>query len=109
MPWLVSKGRVLASAEEADGTVGKLRGLLGRDSFEGAFIIPSCRSVHTIGMRFPIDVAYIDTAGTVIRIRHMRRYRVDLPVRHSTMVVEAVAGSFERWDLKVGDVVELRE
>ena len=109
MPWLVSKGRVLASAEEAGGTVGKLRGLLGRDSIEGAFVIPACRSVHTIGMRFAIDVAYVDATGTVIRIRHMRRYRMDLPVRRAAMVVEAAAGSFERWDLKVGDVVEVRQ
>jgi uncharacterized protein len=108
MPWLVSKGRVLASAEEAGGTVGKLRGLLGRDSFEGALVIPACRSVHTIGMRFAIDVAYVDVTGTVIRVRHMRRYRVDLPVRRASMVVEASAGSFERWGLNVGDVVEVR-
>lgn len=109
MAWLVSKGRVLASAEQAVGRGAKLRGLLGRNSFEGAFVIPSCRSVHTIGMRFPIDVAYLDAAGTVIRVRHMHRYRIDLPVRHAVTVVEAMAGSFERWDLKVGDVLEVRE
>jgi uncharacterized membrane protein (UPF0127 family) len=109
MAWLVSKGRVLASAEQAVGRGAKLRGLLGRDSIEGAFVIPSCRSVHTFGMRFPIDVAYLDAAGTVIRIRHMHRFRVDLPVRHAVTVVEGMAGSFERWDLKVGDVLEVRE
>ena len=58
MAWLVTEGRVLASCESATGRPAKGRGLLGRDGIEGALVLTRCRWVHTIGMRFAIDVAY---------------------------------------------------
>jgi uncharacterized membrane protein (UPF0127 family) len=45
----------------------------------------------------------------VLKITHMRRNRIGVPVWKATTVVEAEAGAFERWGLKVGDQVELRE
>lgn len=106
--WLVSGGHVLASAERADDRRSRRRGLLGRRSVEGALVLSPCRAVHTVGMRFPIDVAYVDGAGVVLKIVHMRRFRVGAPVWKSASVVEAEAGAFERWGLHVGDVVEVR-
>jgi hypothetical protein len=51
---------------------GRLRGLLGTDadglSYD-ALCIENCRSVHTIGMRYPLDLAYLDRRCRVIRIR----------------------------------------
>ena len=35
------------------------KGLLQRDGIEGALLIDRCRSVHTIGMRFALDVAFV--------------------------------------------------
>lgn len=35
-----------------------------------ALLIPRCRSVHTVGMRFPLDLFWIDSAGEVIRVDH---------------------------------------
>jgi uncharacterized protein len=65
--------------------------------------------VHTIGMRFPIDVAYLDRDGVVTKTIRMQPYRVGIPVWRSAMVVEAEAGAFGRWGLRVGDVIELRD
>ncbi len=109
MGWLVSEARVLASAEVATDGSSRRRGLLGRDGYEGAFVITSCRWVHTIGMRFPLDVAFVDGDGNVLKIAHMPRYRIGWPVRGGQWVIEAEAGAFERWNLRVGDVVELRD
>ena len=107
--WLVSGGHVLASAERADDRRSRARGLLGRSGFEGALVLSNCRSVHTAGMKFAIDVAYLDAAGVVLKVAHMQRNRVGMPVWKATTVVEAQAGAFGRWGLKVGDQVELRE
>lgn len=107
--WLVSDGHVLASAERADDRRSRTRGLLGRSEFEGALVLSKCRSVHTIGMKFAIDVAYLDAEGIVLKVAHMNRNRIGAPVWKATTVVEAQAGAFERWGLKVGDQVELRE
>jgi uncharacterized membrane protein (UPF0127 family) len=106
--WLVSDARVLASAEVAETRSERRRGLLRRDRLDGAMVIQSCRWVHTIGMRFPLDVAYVDEAGTVLKTVRMPRQRVGWPVSKSSWVIEAEAGAFERWGLRVGDVVELR-
>lgn len=108
MAWLVSDARVLASAEIAADGRARRRGLLGRDDVEGAFVIERCRWVHTIGMRFPIDVAYVDEDGQVVKTTRMRRFRIGLPVRRGRTVIEAQAGAFARWELRTGDEVELR-
>jgi uncharacterized protein len=107
--WLVSDARVLASAEVATGRRDRRRGLLHRDSLEGALVLRPCRWVHTIGVRFPLDVAYVDRDGNVVKAVRMGRHRVGLPVTKATWVIEAEAGAFERWGLSAGDVVELRD
>src|SRR5437763_16273923 len=33
-----------------------------------ALLIPHCRSVHTFGMRFPLDVTFLDERGRVLRL-----------------------------------------
>lgn len=108
MAWLVSDGRVLASAEIGADRRARARGLLGRDQIDGALVLQPCRWVHTVGMRFAIDVAYVDRDGAVVKTVQMRRRRVGVPVFASAMVVEAAAGAFSRWGLRVGDVIELR-
>jgi uncharacterized protein len=108
MAWLVSDARVLASAEVADSRGARRRGLLKRDDFDGALVIEPCRWIHTIGMRFPIDVAYLDADGVVVKTIQMHRHRVGIPVSRARWVVEAEAGAFSRWGLRVGDVVEVR-
>jgi hypothetical protein len=100
---------VLASAEVAGDRAARRRGLLRRDCLEGALVIRPCRWVHTLGMRFPLDVAFVDEEGTVVKTVRMERYRVGVPVQKAKWVIEAEAGAFERWDLHVGDVVELRD
>ena len=108
MSWLVRDGSVLAAAEVADGFRARGRGLLGRDRVEGALVLRSCRHVHTLGMKFTIDVAFCDAAGNVLRTCALAPWRVSPIVLRSAFVIEAEAGAFERWGLRVGDQVELR-
>jgi uncharacterized membrane protein (UPF0127 family) len=109
MAWLVTEGRVLASCESAAERRAKGRGLLGRDGIEGALVLTGCRWVHTIGMRFALDVAYLDDKGVVVKTVHMRQHRIGSPVWRARTVIEAQEGAFGRWGLRVGDVVEVRE
>jgi len=120
--WLVSNGRVLASARLAVDRESRRRGLLGTEDstvddsgdssntgdIEGALVLPSCRWVHTIGMRRAIEVAYLDDHGRVIKSVHMRPHRVGAPVPRARTVVEASEGAFARWGLRVGDTIEVR-
>jgi len=54
----------------ADRWLARLRGMLGRPAprrGEGLLLSP-CRSVHMYGMRFPLDVAFLDQRGTVVAV-----------------------------------------
>jgi hypothetical protein len=106
--WLVRDGDVLAAAEVAGNGRARRKGLLGRDSFEGALVLRPCRHVHTIGMRFAIDVAFCDVQGVVLKTRTLSPWRLSPIVYRAAFAVEAEAGAFERWGLRVGDRVELR-
>ena len=107
MAWLVRDGDVLASAEICGTRRARRVGLLGRDGLEGFLVLRPCRQVHTVGMRFPIDVAWCGGDGVILRTAELRPGRVSRVVWRSRFVIEAEAGAFERWKLAAGDVVEL--
>jgi uncharacterized protein len=106
--WLLRGGDVLATAEVAETFGQRAKGLLGKTGYEGALVLHRTRSVHTFGMRFAIDVALCDSELAVLRVTTLRPWRMCLPVRRGRSVIEAEAGAFERWGLKVGDRLELR-
>ena len=106
--WLVAQGRVLASATVADTRREQRRGLIGERDPEFALVLPECNWVHTFGVRCALDVAYLDDASRVMKVQRLGRMRLPLPVRGARTVVEAKAGSFERWGLRLGDVIEVR-
>jgi uncharacterized membrane protein (UPF0127 family) len=109
MPWLVREGDVLATAEVAETRRARRRGLLGRAHFEGALVLRPCHNVHTAGMRFAVDVAFCDHDGVVIKTCCLRPWRLSPFVGRAAMAIEASSGAFERWGLRVGDKVELKE
>ena len=86
----------------------RTRGLLGRDGIDGALLLQPAKSVHTFGMRFAIDVAFVDRDLVVIRTVAMRPWRVGRVVMKAHGVIEAEAGAFARWDLKPGDQLEVK-
>jgi uncharacterized membrane protein (UPF0127 family) len=109
MAWLVSDGRVLASLEIAETSRDRRRGLIGRDGIQGAMLLRPARSIHTLLMRFPIDVAYCNDDLVVLRTATVNPNRVGLPVWRARAVIEAEAGSFARWGLRPGDALEVCE
>ena len=109
MPWLLRDGDVLCSLEVAEGARGRGRGLLGRDGLDGALLLRPAIQVHTLGMRFAIDVAYVDGSMRVIDVvTPMAPWRLGAPRVRARGAIEAAAGSFERWGLHVGDELEIR-
>ena len=68
--------------------------------------------IHTIGMRFPIDVAFLSPEGVVKDFRRSLRPGRPLvfcrePGRASAL--EAAAGTWEAWHLKPGDHLEITD
>lgn len=105
--WVLRDGDVLAAAEVADSLVARMRGLLGRSGYEGALFLPRTRAVHSVGMRFPIDVAFLDTQLRVVAVVYLPPWRCTRPRWGCRWVLEAESGAFERWGLRPGDQLEI--
>jgi uncharacterized membrane protein (UPF0127 family) len=108
-----SKQTVLASEVElADTSWSRMKGLLGQtsESFtagKGLWITPS-QGVHTIGMKFPIDVVYLDKGHRVIHISHsLPPFRIAAIKLKARSVVELPAGTLAQTRTSIGDVLEI--
>ncbi len=108
MPWLLRDGEVLAVVEVASSFGDRFVGLLGRDGIEGAMLLTPAKSVHSLGMRFPIDVAFCDADLRVIETLTLRQRRITRPRFRARSVLEAEAGAFDRWRLRAGDHLEIK-
>ncbi len=101
--------QLASSVEVATSGAKRSKGLLGRKGLsrgEALWIVP-CEAVHTFGMRFALDLIYLDRQH---RIRKVRRnvppWRISACLTaHS--VVELAAGSISETDAQPGDQVEL--
>ncbi len=90
----------------ADGWWSRFRGLSGRvglSAGEGLMLTP-CRAVHMFGMRFAVDVAFLDRAGSVVAL-----YRELAPRartrwhRGAVHALELPAGTLEATGTSNGD------
>lgn len=106
--WLLRDDEVLAAVEVAESFRERSKGLLGRRGLDGALFLKPARSVHTLGMKFTIDVALCDKDLVVIRTLCLRPLRMTRPSLRCACVIEAETGAFERWKLKPGDRLEVR-
>ena len=54
------------------------------------------------------DVAYLDRELAVLKTRGLGPFRLAAPRLHCSAVLLAGSGAFERWQLRVGDKLEVR-
>jgi len=122
MPGLLPRGQVFNQTRQlylatslavADTHWSRLRGLLGTSEGDfrngsGLWIRP-CRGVHTLAMRFPIDVVYLDRAGTVVHVEHnLQPWRFS-PIRmQAASVLELPSQTLARTETALGDVIEIQ-
>lgn len=82
----------------ADSWWRRFRGLLARPrlkSGEGLLLL-ECASVHTLGMGYPIDVAFLDSDGTVVRnIAGLGPFRVGVGGPEAVHALELPAGRLD--------------
>jgi uncharacterized membrane protein (UPF0127 family) len=93
-----TKQAVATQVEIAATRGSRRRGLLGRDHLDeaSAMLLAPCTSVHTVGMRFPIDVVFVDRQGYAVKVvRNLRPWRIALSFG-GRAVIEMAAGSL-RW------------
>ena len=109
MAWLLRRGEVLASLDVARAPIERARGLIGHDATGAVLLCTPARVAHTVGVRFPVDVAYLDEHLVVIGVTRLKPFRLGAPRLRVQSILEAEAGSFERWRLQLGDPLEVRD
>lgn len=92
----------------AAGFMQRARGLLLRPPLRGneALLIPGCASVHTFGMRYAIDVVFLDPVGRVLHVaRSLRPWRI-ASQPGAAAVLELLAGGAAAHRLHPGAVLD---
>lgn len=84
----------------------RLVGLLGRQRLDqgDGLLLRNEQAIHTFGMLFPIDAAYLDRDGLVLRaVTALRPYRLGPFVRKASNVLELPAGTLAATNTREGD------
>ncbi len=101
-------GQQILKAYQASNFVQRLRGLHGFPELKGgqALLIRPCRSVHTLAMAYPIDVAYLDRRGIVLKVLTLVPRRGSV-CRGAHTVVEMAQGSIQSLSLEAGQTLSM--
>ena len=85
------------------------KGLLGRTALApfSALVLAPCAAIHTIRMRFAIDVVFVDGDGRALRIvRRLPPWRAAIAL-FAGAVIELPAGTLDSREVAVGDPLYL--
>jgi len=109
----ITRNKTLASTLlVADTFCRSLLGLMGRRHLplgEGLWINP-CQSVHSMWMRFPIDVVFLSSHRSIIHlVENMKPFRITKYVSAAESVIELPARTIAKTQTRVGDRVEITE
>ncbi|WP_368501938.1 hypothetical protein [uncultured Olsenella sp.] len=101
----LADGTTLGRFELRERFCERARGLLGTGPDAMPIVIMPCHSIHCVGMRYAIDVAFLDGGGRVLLVRRALRAGTILCCHGAAAVLERPAGS-RPWPLE-GSHVEL--
>lgn len=90
----------------ADSWWRRFRGLLALPPLEPGegLLLLDCASVHTVGMRYPIDVAFLDSEGRVVScIPGLGPWRMGIGADGAVHTLELPPGRLEETGTRPGD------
>ena len=91
---------------------GRARGWLGHpEPAPGAgLLLAPCKGIHMVGMKYPIDVAFLNQEGFVVAtyaaLQPWQRTRIH---NHAQTTLELPAGTLEETGTQPGDQLELEK
>ena len=104
-------GRVVAGHVEIAATAWRrFMGLMFRSELpeDHGLALAPCNSIHMFFMRIPLDVAFLDGDGRVLRAYHgIRPWRVSRIVRGAKAAIELPAGTLQAAAVDRGAVLRL--
>ena len=104
-----TQSAVADAVEVAVSRKARRKGLLGRSALApfSAMVLAPCAAIHTMFMRFAIDVIFVDADGRALRIvQRLAPWRAAIvPLAHA--VIELPAGTLASREIAVGDPLYL--
>jgi uncharacterized membrane protein (UPF0127 family) len=103
-------GSPVARVRIATSMWARFWGLMGKRRLPDgeALLIDPCSSVHTMFMRFPIDVVYLDAENRVLKVvDSMKPWRASLGGKGAKRVLEMLPGAAAAAGLGPGAVLDL--
>ena len=94
----------------ADSIFKRAKGLLGRTSLanNSGLMLKPCKAVHTFGMKFEIDIIFLDKENRVIKIiEALKPNRITAVYSRAATVLELAGGSTAEAQLSPGDYLEI--
>lgn len=109
---ILKNGKVITeNAETAYSFFRRFRGLMFRKSIEEdyALHIKPCNQIHTLNMRFAIDVIYLSDSGEVVKIdENVKPGKICKTVKNAKSVIEVNSSAAAKFDIREGDMLEIR-
>ena len=94
----------------ADSIFKRMKGLLGKTSLASGsgLLLKPCKAVHTFGMKFAIDIVFLDKGNRVIKIiEALKPNRITAIYSNASTVLELSGGSTAEAQLSKGDYLEI--
>ncbi len=108
--WLVREDEVLASIMVVSGWRSAAAGawVPQHEDVDGPVLVRPAFWAQSASSGNPLDIAFLDSENIVVRTLRLKRNRVALPAVSARSVLRAKRGAFGAWDLKIGDVMDIR-
>lgn len=88
----------------------RLRGLMFRlepIQYEGIWLEP-CNSIHMFFMFFSIDVVFLNKRKEIVAVKEdVKPWTMIFPIKNAHSTIELPVGTIEKYNLKVGNVIEI--
>lgn len=107
-----SNGKHDKGIRRASNPLSRMIGLLltnPKKDPRGLWLVP-CGSIHTMGMRHPIDVLFLDRELKVLKIKHrVKPFCPAVVCLKAHSVLEFFSGFWDTSLVKAGDQLEIKE
>jgi uncharacterized membrane protein (UPF0127 family) len=92
----------------ANSFFSRLKGLLGTKSLpaDKGLLLCGCNSVHMIGIRYPLDIVYLDQDGVILKlVENLKPWQMSA-CWQAQDVLEVKSGTIRQAGWQVGDCLQ---
>jgi len=108
---LMNGKRIIPELFVAKSAWQRTRGLLGRGAlseFQGLWI-KQCHSIHMVGMKYSLDLCYLDANGKVLKIVNQIKPWQFSACSGAKSVIEMLKGMNRKLEISVGEHIDIEQ